>query len=277
MGTVWAQAVGVGQINLQPNGLGDLAGASTLFLTSSPGTLTSATVNWSGACTTCSGWSASGSGAGFVTNGAFGDSATLSVTGSPPAAPAVIYGETVTSYVDTLTIGGGTGSGVLALNYTLDGDLNSGAGYVAFGLASAPAGSEASLNGAAYSAGSIGNVLLTSGSQTESMSLYVPFTYGTAFTIDPFLVAAALYSGGTATPSTSAVDFYNTMSLDSALVYGGTPGSLGAENSAADIGASTGLLYNADGVSAVPLPAAAWLLLSGLGGLGVMVRKRKAA
>ncbi len=233
-------------------------------------------MNWSGSCTTCSGWGASGSGAGFVTNGTFGDSATLTVTGSPPAAPAWLYSETVTTYGDTLTIGGGTGSGVLAINYSLDGVLNSGAGFVAFGLSSAPTGSEESLNGAAFSAGSIGNLLSAIGSQTDSLSVYVPFTYGTAFTVTPFLVGAALYTGGTATPSTSVLDFYNTMTLDSALIYGGTPEALGAENAAADISASSGLIYGADGVSAVPLPATAWLLLSALGGLGIAGRRRLA-
>lgn len=274
IGSVWAQAVAVGQINLQPAGASDLTGASTLYLNASDGTQTSAALNWSGACTTCSGWSASGSGAGFVTNGAFGDRATLTVAGSPPSAPAWVYSETASTYSDTFTIGGGTGSGVLALEYSVDGTLNAGSGYVAFGLSSAPAGSDSSLNGAAYSAGTLANMIATPGAQNDSLSVQVPFTYGTSFTITPVLVGAALYTGGTATPATSALDFYNTMTLDSALVYGGAPSALGSENDSAVINASTGLLYGADGVSAVPIPATSWLLLSALGALAVVGRRR---
>jgi len=36
-----------------------------------------------------------------------------------------------------------------------------------------------------------------------------------------------------------------------------------------------GVTYNITSLTPVPLPAAAWLMLSGLGGLGLVGRKRK--
>jgi hypothetical protein len=238
--------------------------------------------NWSGACTTCTGFSASGTFAGYVNNGTLGSSASLTVTGSPPANPAELYAETTSAYNDSLTIGGGTGMGVLALTYSLDGSLSSSApssNAIIFGLdnGTAPAGTEISLNGGAMLDKSADELIGVTGSQSDSFSVYVPFTYGTSFTITPWLWTVAQYPGGTATPYTSAVQFDNTMALYSAIVYGGTPGSLGVENSTALIDASSGLIYGPNGVSAVPLPATAWLLLSALGGLGIAGRLRRLA
>lgn len=47
-------------------------------------------------------------------------------------------------------------------------------------------------------------------------------------------------------------------------------------NPNAEIGSLAVAQYSASAPSAVPIPAAAWLMASGLGALGVAARKRKA-
>jgi hypothetical protein len=107
---------------------------------------------------------------------------------------------------------------------------------------------------------------------------FLPFTYGTAVTVDPYLFTTPQYfATGPATdstPYTSTVDFFDTASLNSAIVYAGTPQSLGLENFSAVISSASGLSYGPNGITAVPLPAALWLMLSGFGGLGLLARKR---
>jgi hypothetical protein len=245
--------------------------------------LASAGLSWSGNCTTCSGYAVAGSGNAVITNGTFGDSATLSATGTTPGGDFVLTAASESEYGDLLTITGGTGGGVLALQYTLSGSISaSGTGtnvsLVLGGLASAPTGTVTYANGTALTT-TLGSFLGT-GTHSDTVAEYIPFTYGTAFAIVPELLTDPAYfsSLGNTAPYTTTVDFYNTMSLNSALVYGGSPLSLGELNASADISAASGIGYGPNGLTPapVPLPATEWLLLSGLGGLLVLARRRPA-
>ena len=220
----------------------------------------------------------SANGAGYVTDGVLGDTTTLIVTSADPAP---VIAATIVSFADSLTIEGGTGTGVLAESFSLSGTgsnssglQNGMAGSIVFGDGvGAPTGTEVSLNGGALTVGTRAVIPGAIGPQADSLTVFVPFTYGTAFNLGPVLQSIPEYPADAATPYTSVVNFYNTLTLNSALVYGGTPGALGAENDAAVIGAASGLVYGPNGVSAVPLPATAWLLLSAMVGLWIAGRR----
>ena len=232
-------------------------------------------------------------GSGNVTNGSLGVSVAATF---PVSADSAITAVTYSQYADSLTITGGTGSGVLALIYSVDGSLSeSSAGGtcevfvsaacngINAGLGGAPTGTTVSVStgGSVYTdpvnGESLGEFPLVSGSQSDTVALHVPFTYGSPISIEPYMAAFTSISDSTAVPYSSNIDFSDTMTLDSAVVYAGTPQELGAENYSADIGSASGLLYGPSGVSPVPLPASAWLMLSGLGGFGALVWRRKAA
>jgi hypothetical protein len=94
-------------------------------------------------------------------------------------------------------------------------------------------------------------------------------------------VAVTGYSGSTVVDSTNltlgaaeVLGFYtfgwSNISSVSIVASGGTPSSIYTESSIVGIGIDN-LTYD---TSPVPLPAAAWLLLAGLGGLGVIGRTR---
>ena len=243
----------------------------------------SAMFTWSGACSTCSGYSLTGSGAAQITNGALGASTTLTVGGTPPGGNFFATSISTAQYADLLTVNGGTGTGVLVLQYSLSGTITQlqGTGTdtssLIAGLGSAPPGTETELNGGPLSSTNE-QALTGDGTYSDTLSVLVPFTYGTAFAIAPTLIAGAVYFPlhGNTSPDSSSVDFYNTMLLGSALVYAGTVSSLGALNTAATISSASGLGYGPSGITAVPLPAAAWLLLCGLSSLGALARRRRA-
>ena len=119
------------------------------------------------------------------------------------------------------------------------------------------------------------------GPQNYPLIFYVPFTYGTAFSIEPQLYTNAIFEASfDTTPDTATVNFYNTATLDSALVYAGTLSSLGAQNNTANISSTSGLDYGPNGISsAAPEPGTSLLVASAIGLLAFLNprRNRKSA
>ncbi len=220
---------------------------------------------WSFTCTTaCVGYGISANGSAKVVNGSLGASATVNVTGAPPSN---FEGEadSLANYTDTLTITGGSGNGVLALTYTLDGSINapSGTNLNAVELLIMQAsGGYHQLDGGAVTSG-LGVGIFGNGTKTDTVAFYIPFTYGTALSIEPWMAANAPFvTPGDATPYSSTVDYFNTATLDSAQVFAGTPLDLQGQNNDAVIASSSGLNYGPAGItSPVPEPGS-WVLLA---------------
>lgn len=225
----------------------------------------SLTQDWT--CDTCSSYGLSASGSAKVINGVLGAESTLSV---PDASGDLTRAESdsYASFTDNLTITGGTGSGLLDLEFTVDGSITNTGGSnfsdAYLQLYSDP-GADSSLNGGAV----IGDDTQHLGSGSSTVDFYVPFSFGTQFSIQPYLRATAQYGtnfGSTpdAPPYTATSDFYSTAVLTSALVYTGTSGNLGTQITNASIASTTGFNYGpngltAPGMTAVPEPGT-WLL-----------------
>jgi hypothetical protein len=129
-----------------------------------------------------------------------------------------------------------------------------------------------SFNGGPVTSGN-GQAMLGNGPQSYPEIFYIQFTYGTAFPIEPELSTNALFEKpADSTPYTATVNFYNTATLDSALVYAGTPLSLGARNSAASISSASGLNYGPSVTT--PEPGNWPLAASAMGVLAFLKRRR---
>lgn len=85
------------------------------------GSPTSDLVSWTFTCSTCSGYGITADGSAKVVNGALGAVSDITVSGSPTGPHYVGEADSYAQYTDMLTMTGGTGTGVLELEYTLDG------------------------------------------------------------------------------------------------------------------------------------------------------------
>jgi hypothetical protein len=241
------------------------------------GTPVSDLVSWTFTCSTCSGYGISGSGAAKVINGSLGAVSSVTVTGSPTGAHYLGEANSYSQYDDTLTIMGGTGSGVLQLQYSLDGSsTSSGTG---FDLSTSYLAIEGAFGGGAYF--QVNNGTLTNGQEadfsgsgtiTDTVTFYLPFTYGTPFTMDPILRSTANFYGDyDTTPYTATWDFYNTATVTAALVLNGTANNPGTQV-AAQITSGSGLQYGATGISSTPEPGT-WLLVGSA--IGALILRRR--
>jgi hypothetical protein len=232
-------------------------------------------LTWNFTCSTCVNYGLSASGAARVTGASLGASASLTVTGMPggtllaTASSDAVFG-------DILTIMGGTGSGVLALTYTLDGiTSSSGTGFDPSSAALEMGGADTyRLDGGAISNGNYVEID-ADGTHSDTITYYLPFVYGTAFGTELDLDASAVFtSAADGTPYTDSADFYNTAALTSVIVQDGTTSNPGTQNRAATIGSADGLNYGPNGIVAVPEPGS-WLLFApGIGLLAFAMRRR---
>ncbi len=247
-----------------------------LFDTGAPnGSPVSDTVNWNFACSTCSGYGISGSGSAKVINGSLGASSSLTVTGAPGTFLGLA--DTYADYFDMLTVTNGTGSGVLALQYTIDGVIShtgTGVNVDSFAFLSNLFASSYKLDSGSITGGTEVD-FFGDGTTSSTVTFYLPFTYGVAFASELHLEAAAGFaSNADTTTYTATTDFYNTATLTSALVFNGTLSNLGTENDAANIGSASGIGYGPNGNSSVPEPGTWFLVACGMGIL-ILSKRRK--
>ena len=251
------------------------------------GSPVSQTVNWNYTCdvVSCPGYGLTATGASKVINGSLGAQSSLSLSAAPAGLPNYMAeANSYAQYTDNLTITGGTGSGVLKLQYTVDGSAGGGSptssviyggGYAYVGIFGA-AGVSYSLNNGAITNSSVAYINGAGANKSDTVTFYVPFTYGTAFSIEPILKTTAQFLAYEPTPFATNWDYYNTAALDSVLVLDGTPSNPGSTVGTASIASTSGLGYTPTGISSVPAPAT-WLLFgAGLVPL-VMVKRRRPA
>lgn len=245
------------------------------------GSPVSDTITWNFTCSTCTGYGITASGAAKVINGAMGSESSITITGSPTGPHYLGEGDSYSQYQDSLTITGGTGSGVLELQYALDGSFSStGTGpNLSFGYLA--------IFGAVGAYFRVDSGALTSGQQftfsgngtrNNTVTFYVPFTYGTPLNIEPIIRSAAdFYADYDSPPYTATTDFYNTATLNAALVLDGSANAPGSVVSGTTIASTTGLAYTPNGIAATVPEPATWLLsLPAICGLLLFRRRRPA-
>lgn len=241
------------------------------------------TLNWNSSCgsSRCLGYSYNASGSGWADKANLGAQSSISVQGSPPGEPNyLIQATTDVGYSDGLRITGGTGTGVLAMTYSLHGLFggNGNTGVDSYSIGDSTGGLTIrafegnSLSGNlinVYSQTNNGPIvnhdpflILNSGTNTEAF--YIPFTYDTPFTFAVDLSTSARFVNGDVTPFFSNVDFYNTAILESAFVLSGTPSAPGSQVSGVTIHADSGINYDSNSTAIAPEPNALILLSLGL-------------
>jgi hypothetical protein len=242
------------------------------------GSPVSDTVSWSFTCSTCTGYGISGSGAAKVINGSLGAESSVTVTGSPAGAHYLGEANSYADYTDDLTMTGGSGTGVLQLQFTLDGSSTStGTGFnlsTAYLAIFGGVGAYHTIDGGTLTAGAEAD-FFGSGAKADTVIFYIPFTYGTQLSIEPIVrTAANFYADNDTTPFTGTWDYYNTATLTSALVVGGTASNPGTVVNGASIASSSGLGYGPGGITASPEPGT-WLLVGSAMAALILTRKRR--
>jgi hypothetical protein len=225
---------------------------------------------WAFNCNTCIDYTLQASGEGKIVDGVLGAQSSLTVTGNPPlGAGYSAWGTTTSDYDDTLKIGGGSGLGVLALRYLFEGSATETPSNAGVDQSSATL----SVSGVAGTRVQVNSSPLSNGDSIKStgdinynflFTFYIPFAYDTAFNIEPALSVTAKIDQRFQTPPVTVTwDFLHTAELQSAIVYDGTPDSLGPQNNLATIAGTAGLDYGPNGITAgavaTPEPSSAWL------------------
>lgn len=234
------------------------------------------TWNFTCSVSTCVSYGISANGATTVNNGTVGASASVTVTGTP-GAPLIVTASSGGIFSDTLTINGGTigTSGVLELTYALDGVISNTAGLNSSdaSLYMTTAGTNFQYDSEGIDSGGYVEID-NNGTYNDTVTYYIPFTYGTALPTELILDASALFVSAVNSPTyTATVNYDNTAALTSALVFAGTPSAPGDQNYAADISAVSGLDYGPNGITAVPEPHSGFLLACAIAILALVKRR----
>ena len=251
---------------------------TTIFNTTVASGPANSNVSGTWTCNTCSGFTASG--AGKADFGVLGSMVDLNVPGPVPNGFSVLA-ESISHFNDDLTITGGTGAGVLELQFAVTGSATPfGTGQLAlcdsrgcgdpnvfFTVNSGTLTSESS-----FQPNFISNA---------TIAFYIPFTYGTALSIEPQLSTSAQFfscsSGCPSTPFDANANYNDTAIISAALVRTGTTNSPGTVVTGASIADGDGFTFGPNGLtapSAVPEPACWFLSVSAIAAL--MLTRRRA-
>ncbi|HLW76846.1 MAG TPA: hypothetical protein VKS01_07665 [Bryobacteraceae bacterium] len=247
----------------------------TIYSTSAAFGPANSAVSGSWICdSSCVGFTTSGAGqAGF---GVLGASVDLNVP-SVPAPNFFAISETESHFIDDLTMTGGTGSGVLELDYTVHGTTNSALASAGLALCTTNGCTDPnvfySLNGGALTSQ---GTLQPGFRSNATLKFYVPFTYGVALEIEPFLNTQAQFEAFRGTPFDASANFNSTAIITGAFVLGGTSSAPGSSVKGAGIGDDDGFSFGPGGLTAGAPEPGTWLLAS-TALAGLLLAKRRAA